>query len=262
MAGGSSDFPNRPFRLRDSTTVTRQEFPNNRSLLHFEVWIDKLSYSPTWSNNGPAYTRWGYDGGVVAESNPGSFDFQGTGPWLWLSGDHWVGHNTNGTKAITVQVGGDFALLGATTYQYGFTLPTIPRDAPPAPTALTLDQISRTSMRFSFRSNGSGSTPITRYDVQVSESPSFSGGRTIQTSGSPLNITGLKSGTVYYVRVRAVNSIGASAYSNTISARTLSGAWISTGTAWVAAEVLISDGKTWRAADVQISDGKSWRPAG
>lgn len=260
MAGGTSNFPGRPFQLFDTTLVVRQEANNNRSLISYSVGIRKLSYSPTFSDGG-AYARWGYDGTVRASRDPGSFDFRAAGPWNWLSGETWVTHNANGTRTIQVNVGADFALLGATSYNYNFALPTISRTPPPAPTPIALDQITRNSMRYRFSSNGTGSSPILRWEFQVSESPAFTGAA-LRTSSGTSTVTGLTPGTVYYFRSRGVNAAGNGAWSAVLSARTLSGAWISTGTEWVPADVLISNGSAWLPANVDMSDGTTWRPSG
>lgn len=259
---GSAPFPNRPFQLRDVTTLVRQEVANNRSLLHAEVWIDKTGTSPTWSAGGPAYTRWGWDSVVRQEANPGSFDFRGTGPWRWQAGDFWVPHNANGTKSITVNVGGDFALLGATTFDYGMVLPTIPRNPPPATIPLTLDEITRNSMRYRFSSGGDGGSPIIRWEVQYSTSADFTTGTVLITSSGTSVVTGLKPGVMYYWRSRGVNAAGNGAWSIVMSARTLSGAWISDGTDWLPALVFISNGTDWLPANSQISTGAAWVPTG
>jgi hypothetical protein len=206
---GSSNFPDRPFRLRDVTTVARQEQANNRSLVNFQVWVDKLSYSPTWSGGGPSITRWGYDGTVRSSGDGGGFDFQGTGPWLMRSGQVWVTHNSNGTKSITVQVSADFALLGATSFSYGMTLPTISSWVPPAPVQGRLDQITGTSMRYQFTANGNGGSPITTWEIQYTGNPgNWSGAPILQTPNTMAAFSGLTNSRTYEFRARGVNANG------------------------------------------------------
>lgn len=262
MAGSSSNFPNRPFTLYDATTVVRQEVANNRTLVRYSVAIRKNSYSPT-SSDGVAYARWGYDGTVINSRDPGGFDFRSSGPWQWVYGEAWVNHTANGTKTINVQVGANFDILGATSYSYNFTLPAIARNPPPAPTGLTLDNITRNSMRYRFQSNGDGGSPIIRFQFQYSTTPGFTTGNSAWiTSNGTSTVTGLKPGTRYYFRSQAVNAAGTSPSSNVLNSRTLSGAWISDGTQWLPADVLISDGTQWLPANVDISDGTTWRPSG
>lgn len=259
---GSAPFPNRPFQLRDNTYVVRQEVPNNRSLVGFEVWIDKLSYSPTYSNGGVAYARWGYDGVVRADVNPGAYDFRGTGPWQWLGGQVWVDHNPDGSRTIQVNVGAEFTTLGTTVYSYNLALPFIARNPPPAPTGLSLDQITTSSMRYRFQGNGDGGSAIIRWEFQYSRYADFRDNPALVTSGGTSTVSGLAAGTEYFFRSRGVNTIGAGAWSNVLSATTLSSAFISSGTQWLDADVLISDGSQWLPTDILISNGSSWLPAG
>lgn len=262
MVGQSTPFPNRPFTLSDSTTLTRQDVANNQSLIHYEVWISKNSYSPTFAQ-GTAFARWGYDGIQVNSVDPGGFDFRASGPWLWLVGDVWIPHNADGTRTITVNIGASFEILGSAAYNYGWTLPSIARNPPPAPTAMTPDQLTRNSMRFQFNSNGDGGSPITGWQFRYSTTADFSSGVSAWMSSWGTSIvTGLKPGTRYWFEARGLNAAGAGPTSNRVNNRTLSGAWISTGTAWVPATVVISDGTTWRPANVDISNGTFWVPTG
>lgn len=262
---GTANFPGRPFRLRDNTWVVRQEVANNRSLIGFEMWIDKLSYSPTWSA-GQADRVYYIDGAQRAANFSPGFDFQGAGPWLILNGQTWVGHNANGTKTMQVQADAVYDLLGGASIQYPMGLPTIPRNPPPAPSPVRLDQITRTSMRYVFSSNGDGGTPISRWESQLSTHPSFNSANGwvsgVIQGPSPVTRTGLRAGTEYFWRSRGVNAAGTGAWSAIISATTLSGAWISVAGAWVPAEVLISQGGAWVPGDVVISQGGAWRPTG
>lgn len=264
MVGQSAPFPSRPFTLYDSTTLTRQETANNRSLVHFEVAIRKDAYSPTFANApATAYASWGYNGNVIGSNNPGAFDFRAAGPWLWVSGDVWIPHNADGSKTINVNVSANFSILGSTGYTYGWTLPTIARFPPPAPTALSLEVLDRNTMRYRFQSNGDGGSPILRWEAQYSTTPDFSSGTSAWfTSTGTSVVNTLKPGTRYWWRSRGVNAAGTGATSNVLNARTYSGAWISDGTQWLPANVVISDGTKWLPANVDISNGSSWKPTG
>jgi len=257
---GAARFPSRPFQLRDATSLSRQDIPNNRSLVNWQVWIDKLGYSPTWSADGQADRGWYANGVTMGFANNRGFDFRPAGPWLILSGQSWLTHNAQGVGSWTIFCAATYSLLGHTEFTYTLTMPTIPRNPPPPPDPLGLDQITRNSMRYRFSSTGDGGSPIIRWEFQYADNPQFSSAKQ-QTSGGTSTVTGLKPGTEYWFRSRGVNAAGTGAWSTVVSARTLSGAWISTGIEWVPAEVLISDGTTWRPGDAQISDGATWSPS-
>jgi hypothetical protein len=354
----TDNFPGRPFRLRDVTELTRQDVPNNKSLIHWELWIDKISYSPTWSADGKAtrqYQLKGYQMGRIAGSG---FDFRAAGPWKILSGDDWVTHDNDGELLMSVRGIADYDLLGLAEIEYNMRLPTIPRDPPAAPTGeyltditktsmryrftsngtgdstlitwqyqvsrqpdfssqnrtvnvdtgnnvvedltpgivyyfrslgqnsngwgpwsnvlsdrtlsdppnapigQTLDQFTTHSIRYRFASNGTGDTPITKWQYQVSRNSDFSSARTVDVDSGLNTVDNLEDGILFYFRSRGFNAAGAGPWSNVLSGRTLSYAYISDGTSWLPAEVLISDGSQWLPAETFISDGSVWRETG
>ena len=81
------------------------------------------------------------------------------------------------------------------------------------------------------------------------------------SSGTTI-FTGLPQGRKHWARSRGVNGAGPGPWSVLSSAYTLSGGYISNGSAWLPAEMLISDGTKWLPAEVLISDGTSWKPSG
>jgi hypothetical protein len=112
--------------------------------------------------------------------------------------------NTNATSGAIV-------FLDGTTYMgsVGIYL----RPAPPgasAPTTITAN---------SFTANWAASTTATSYQLDVSTSSAFSsfvtGYNNLSVSSTSQSVTGLTTGTIYYYRVRGLNSNGASASSAT-----------------------------------------------
>lgn len=122
----SSAFPNRPFQLREYVSLVQQDTATNRSLLAWQVWIDKLSYSPT-SSGGKADRQFFLAGIKVGEILTSGFDFRGSGPWLILEGQNWIDHLPDGTQSIPVKAVGSYDILGYTEINYTLNLPTIPR---------------------------------------------------------------------------------------------------------------------------------------
>ena len=120
-------FPNRPFNLRMVVWTVRQDIPNNRSRVGWQVWVDKTGYSPTQSG-GAANRLMQIDGVTVGSVNGSGFDFTGAGPWLILSGESWVNHNADGTKSsLPLLASATYDILGTADATATGSLPTIPR---------------------------------------------------------------------------------------------------------------------------------------
>lgn len=129
----SANFPNRPFALREHVWLIGQEINNNRSLVGFQLWIDKLSYSPTYAFDGIAHRWMKINGGYVHEYYGNGFDFRNGNNFLLAQGEVWVPHNADGTKNFIIEAAANFHLLGATSLSTPpFYLPTIPRTSNPS----------------------------------------------------------------------------------------------------------------------------------
>lgn len=122
----SSAFPNRPFNLRDNVWFMQTDVANNRSLVGWELWIDKVSYSPTFSS-GNAWRWLKLNGGFVHEYFGSGYDFRNGTSFRLANGTTWIPHNADGTKSLLIEAAADFALLGATSLSVSIPLPTIPR---------------------------------------------------------------------------------------------------------------------------------------
>ncbi len=127
MANVSSSFPNRPFRLRAETWVDSQNTVTNKSGLIFQVWVDKLGTSPSFSND--ASSEWEFwAGGTKRGGATGlKFDFTGAGPWLLGQGYYEIDHDADGSKSIGLAVVGRYLILGNTQGDAVMALPSIAR---------------------------------------------------------------------------------------------------------------------------------------
>lgn len=141
------------------------------------------------------------------------------GPW-----DVWI--NSNGGGAWTMPLSMQLA-YGNINTTLGGSIPlpqiaTIPQA--PTPVAGTPDQITATSLRYSFSGNWDGGSPIIRYEYQFSTSPTFASGNS-GVINNGLNgigvISDLTPNTVYYQRSRGVNAVGNGPWSSITSGQTL-----------------------------------------
>jgi hypothetical protein len=108
------------------------------------------------------------------------------------------------------------------TFSGQFTTGATVPAAPTAPASNTVDQTT-VNITWTAPSNNGGSA-ITGYDVQRATDSGFTANVvTTAATTSPLALSGLTPGMTYYVRVRAKNGVGTSAWTSTINFTTLTG---------------------------------------
>ncbi|HWQ33109.1 MAG TPA: fibronectin type III domain-containing protein, partial [Blastocatellia bacterium] len=91
---------------------------------------------------------------------------------------------------------------------------------PAAPTSLTATAASKSQINLAWTDNSNNEDGFKIERCQGSGCTNFAQIATVPAGTTSFSNTGLSSGTVYTYRVRAYNSSGDSAYSNTASART------------------------------------------
>jgi len=112
------------------------------------------------------------------------------------------------------------------------TLATVPaRCAAPSISGITQDGAT-----VSWSAPDNGSSILTAYTVQIATNAGFTTIVQTLTRGRSGPVTGLDPNTTYYARVRAVNAIGAGAYSAGTSFLTLPGVHLRVSGAWVNAK--------------------------
>lgn len=122
----------------------------------------------------------------------------------------------NYTQTVQFKLGntGTSGFGGPTTFNQLITRATVP----PAPTAVTLSEITPNSMKTVFHSQGTGYGTFLRWELGYGTDPNNP--TTIVESSGTLTVTGLFSGTTYYFWARGVNSTGNGPWSTRSSAMT------------------------------------------
>lgn len=216
---GSSNFPNRPFRLEQRWSLLGQEQGNNRSRVHVELWIIKNSYSPTYSGSGSSFQMY-LNGGLIAQNGNFGYDFRSSNELLLHASDHWVGHDAAGFGGFQLDSYCNADILGFTQVNEWFGLPRIPKP-PDAPTPIGLDQITASSMRYRFSGNGDGGAAVIEWQYEYDDSGAGFPSPVTQGSSGTSTASPLLPGTRYWFRSRGRNSVGWGPWSSVIDATTL-----------------------------------------
>jgi hypothetical protein len=101
------------------------------------------------------------------------------------------------------------------SYVAEISRPSVAATAPPAPTTLT-DVPGNGETQILFAQASDGGSPITNYEYSTDNGATFTAFSPAITT-SPATITGLTNGTTYLIVLKAVNAIGTSAASATLS---------------------------------------------
>ena len=128
---------------------------------------------------------------------------------------------TSGTlqyvKLKAVNSNGDSAASAAVSFT---TLST-----PDAPTSLSASNITGSTVDISFTPGAQGGSAITNYQYALSTNSGSTYGSFVALATpdatSPITVTGLTSNTAYYIKLKAVSSIGAGTESSAVSLTTL-----------------------------------------
>lgn len=226
------------------TTATSAEF---RISPQGSVWFGGREGGSARDDNG---TRWdtGLSGGYrwyqaptaprnarVTATGPGSVRVDWDGPaddgGVGLTGWHVeVATDSGFTQNKQASGGGTFSVpVGSTIYarvaaknivteaagtvsEFSNTASVRLATAPAAPGAPTLTQRGGRTFRATWTAPANGGAPITGYAVQAANNSAFTAPKTVTTSGTSADVTDLPAGSDMFVRVRADNAAGASAW--------------------------------------------------
>jgi hypothetical protein len=128
---------------------------------------------------------------------------------------------------------------------------------PDAPSQPLLASVTVSTVDVSFSPNGDGGASILAY--QVGYGTDSSGPTTNVNATSPVTITGLSPGTVYYFWARAQNSVGWGPWSVANSVRTVAGAYV--GVTPVVVPIGMPYVPAYKLAVVYVNVGGTWKLA-
>lgn len=131
---------------------------------------------------------------------------------------------------------------------------------PDAPSTPWLYNIQPTSVEVGWNQNYNGGSPINAFEVGWGTDPGWPQ-NFWEVGGSPITITGLTPGAVYYFWVRARNSAGWSPWSGSAVSRTVAGAYVNDNGTWRQAVPYVKDGGVWKLAQPWTRNAGEWKQA-
>lgn len=222
------NFNGRPrFRLRTAIALSQVDAANNRARWNWSTRVENLDGSSiTWAGGSFPFSISVNDTVVASGNTPdGVFDFRdGAAYHEWITGTTgWITYNSDGRKTISFSGAvANASIFGSANNSGSVVADRIPK-RPSKPAAPVLGTPTTTSIPFTISApSDNGGAAISTYNLQAATNSSFgtivrswNSGSTSQ-SASPLN-----PGTQHWIRYRAVNSVGASDWSDSRSATTL-----------------------------------------
>jgi hypothetical protein len=239
---------------------------NNRATYAYQVIARWHSGSPrAWNGT----TRICYISvGPDYREIPVVLDFRNTTQIIIYSGvTGWITHDGNGDLNIPFATqmvnAGEFGNASAGGVLNADRI-VRPATAPAAPTMYGITDVTASGLTVNFGGSAdNGGSPVTNYAIQYALDAAFTVGvGYVNTLTGSTPIGSLPSGQLVYTRVLAQNAIGNSPWSAVASARTLSGARVAKGNAYVTAEARGGKGNAYPLAEVRVAKGGSFVPAG
>ncbi|TDL43604.1 fibronectin type III domain-containing protein [Microbacterium oleivorans] len=204
---------NSAYRTYLEVDLDSQSVSGNTSTVSWRVYTIKSSgtgYSGSGTGDGDASVN-----GSVWNNGSFSYDFTGGSPKTvtLASGTRTIGHASDGTKTISYSFNVKLGVVGTASASGSYTLPRIAKE-PDAPGTPTLSAATTSSVDVDWNAPSNNGASISGYQVQRATNSAFSAGvSTSSTSSRSITLSGLASGTDYWFRVRAQNSVGWSDWS-------------------------------------------------
>jgi uncharacterized delta-60 repeat protein len=161
---------------------------------------------------------------VVRYNDDGTLDTTFSGDGIATNGDFLGSLTLSGATSVALQSDGKIVVSGFTgvvTESEFYSLFLVARyiasdSTAPAPPTLTSVTGGNKQLSIVFASGGDGGAAITDYKYSLNGGPDISAG----TTTSPFTIPGLSGRTAYSVTIKAINSVGLSTASSSLSATT------------------------------------------
>lgn len=269
MAGPTGVFSLNPnFYLEVVHRVESQSITTNHSIIYYQIRVVKTAYAEYSGIQGQG--SWGW-----ADSNTGKnpdlwenddlpFDFRNgvaNGVWIFKEGTFRIDHRTDGTAeyAVTSQV--KLHLLGEALATSGVR--ALPRLASPtpAPRPIGIDQVTMTSMRYRFSSQGAGAgnLPVIEWQIGWGTDPNSPQNYLKSTGTSTVKVS---PGTMYYFWSRGRNAMGWGPWSRKNSQQSIAGARILVGGVRKEAVPYVKSNGVWVPAQPYVKLSGVWKPTG
>ena len=133
-------------------------------------------------------------------------------------------------------------------------------DFPPAPTAVVPSELTQSTVKASFSSNGDGGSPVLEWQVGHSTDPA--GPTAFQSGESGMTVTGLTAGAITYLWARGRNTYGWGDWSAVATAALVAGAWITYDGVQKRAVPYVKVDGVWRVAEVRVNIKGLWKGTG
>lgn len=172
--------------------------------------------------------------------------------------------SSDGSTLITGLLPGTSYVVYARTHNskgwssYGPTRTIKTLKVPDAPSAVTLSQLTQTSVFGTFKDNWNGGATITDRQIAVNTTNTTSGATLVISDGSTI-LNNLLPGTTYYFWARAMNSIGWGPWSAVSSTKTIAGAFVIYGGVPKPAVPYVKDAGVWKVARPWSRNGGFWK---
>jgi hypothetical protein len=210
---------------------------------------------------------------IANDSHPVSFTgYKSISPKLAAGGADWfyIIHARQSVNFGRSSTSGSNGAFNSAGYGWSGILGGALRyvEAPTAPRSVTAYSAGAGAVTVSWDAPTSdGGTALTGYSLQYSTSASFTGAQTVlvDASASPYTLTGLTPGTLYYIRVSALNAVTeaantSSAASAAVEVLILSGAKYGVDGQWKDCEVFLGVSGAWVPVSVGYGDAGQWKP--
>lgn len=256
---GTTNFSGlRQYRLTVEASLVSQNSANKTSVVSWEMAVSRTDSYWAWATAGMGNRGrvWDGTGPTLWENGNMAYDFRNGNRWVIASGRRTIQHRSDGTGEYCIS--GDMNLynIGSAFAETGWR--SLPRlaNVPDAPTPLSLDAITTSSMRYRFSGNGNGGATMREWQV------SWAAEGTPQTriwSNGTTTLTGLKPGTLYHWYARGRNDVGWGPWTPLMTARTLYGARVLHAGVWRNAIPYVKHNNVWKPAESHIHHGGKWK---